>query len=238
MEILAFGDRALLVNFEQQIDPTVNRKVNALAKSLEESEIPGINFLIPAYCSLTIGFDPLIIGHEQLIRSIKSMDSNVAGIASEKTGRTVNVPVCYADRFALDKEEVEYQTGLSFNQIVIIHSQTSFQVYMTGFLPGFPYMGILPKALRCSRKLSPRLKVDPGSVGLADLQTGIYSVGSPGGWQIIGRTPLPIFDPAKEDPFTFLAGDQVTFRSINIKEFDLIKSKVESKQYDWSEVYG
>ncbi len=139
---------------------------------------------------------------------------------------------------ALIWEEVRKQTGLSPKSIIEIHTSITFQVYMLGFLPGFVYMGSLPESLSCARKPKPRLRVPPRSVGLAGLQTGIYPSEAPGGWQIIGKTPLNIFDGKNENPFLFKAGDQVKFHAISTKAHLKFELKVESGSFNIEEIYG
>jgi KipI family sensor histidine kinase inhibitor len=169
---------------------------------------------------LTIGYNPSVIRFEALCNKIKALK-----IQKTKTpdSRKLNIPVCYEEDFAIDLKEVKSQTGLSTSEIINIHTSTLFQVYMMGFLPGFPYLGKVPEALFCKRKDNPRLKVPARSVGLAGYQTGIYPSQAPGGWQIIGQTPLDIFDASKAHPFLFRAGDQVQFQEISGFDFENIE---------------
>lgn len=223
MHFQPYGDRALLINFEQKIDPEINAAVIDLERAVTAGHIPGITFCIPAYCSLTVGYDPGVLSFEELCQKIR--DLNIEGQKKElKPPRSLHIPVCYEEPYALDFAEVCQQTGLSREEVIDLHTRTHFRVYMLGFLPGFAYMGRLPEALFCPRKTTPRLRVPAQSVGLAGFQTGIYPSEAPGGWQIIGRTPLKVFDGAQEDPFLFRPGDEVVFEAISAAEFERIEN--------------
>lgn len=210
------GDSALLVNFEQRIDPAINRKVVQLYESIISAQIPGVTYCSPAYCSITIGYNFAQTSYESLCQKIEALE--LAAVPINKTKPT-EIPVCYESVYAPDMAELQLQTGLTMNEIITMHTTPTYQVYMIGFLPGFAYMGTLPEQLKCKRKETPRLRVPARSVGLAGLQTGIYPSEAPGGWQIIGRTPWEIFDPRALLPCRFQPGDQVTFYSINGSEF-------------------
>jgi KipI family sensor histidine kinase inhibitor len=148
----------------------------------------------------------------------------LGGPESEITSgsKTITIPVCYDTSFGLDLKEVSGQTGLSAEEIIKIHTASLYRVFMLGFTPGFPYLGETDARISCSRKETPRQIVPEGSVGLAGRQTGIYPVASPGGWQIIGRTPLKIFNPGSENIFMIWPGDRVLFKSIDLKEFETL----------------
>ncbi len=226
MTFSSYGDSALLVNFEQKIQAEINDLVIMLTSAIQAAKIPGILFCIPAYCSLTIGYDPLLWNYEQLCQKIEEVPLAHQEHNSLQKKRMLRIPVCYEDGFSLDFPEVIKQTGLSKSEIIKLHTTTDFRVFMLGFLPGFPYMGTLPEALFCSRKSTPRLSVPIQSVGLAGYQTGIYPTKAPGGWQIIGRTPLKIFDVNRKDPFMFQAGDLVRFHSISQTSFRRLEKDV------------
>ena len=220
MTYQAYGDSAILINAEQKIDLEINASILHLKQTIESSDLPGVTFCIPAYCSLTLGYDPSLIHFEALCNKIKALKIKKT---KDPDSRKLNIPVCYEEGFALDLKEVKSQTGLSQSEIINFHTSTLFQVYMIGFLPGFPYLGKVPEVLFCKRKDTPRLIVPARSVGLAGYQTGIYPSQAPGGWQIIGRTPLEIFDASKAHPFLFRAGDQVQFLAISRSDFESIE---------------
>ncbi len=231
MEFLPYGDSALLINFEQKIDEQINQRVIALHQALEISGIEAITFLIPAYCSITVGFDPMRITYEELKSIIASFAEEEANQVSKFPSAIINIPVCYEPPFAMDFDEVSNHTHLSSESIIALHTSTIFRVYMLGFVAGFTYMGILPKPLECPRKAVPRLKVPTGSVGLAGLQTGIYPSEAPGGWQIIGQTPLTMFDPDKSNPSLLQPGDRVRFKEVDTAEFERIKKLQSVNEY-------
>ena len=237
MKILPFGSTALLVNFEQKIDPLINAQVLALQKVLEESSPPGLSHCIPAYCSLTIVYDPAHQSFEKLKERVLQLSKTLPVESFSSGRRQLNIPVCYEEDYALDLEEVSQQTGLSISEIIHHHSSIPFQVYMLGFLPGFAYLGKLPEMLSCTRKASPRLRVPARSVGLAGLQTGIYPSEGPGGWQIIGQTPVNVFSEQEAQPFLFQAGDQVYFHPISTSVFHDIRTAVEAGEFDNKSLY-
>ena len=237
MTIIPYGDSALLINFEQVIDPRVNENVIELTRVIEHSKIDGITFLVPAYCSLAIGFQPEQVTFQQLKKRVESLSTEIYKQPLPEL-KKITIPVCYQDEFALDKQEVIRYTKLSWDEIKKLHISSSYRVYMLGFLPGFVYLGSLPEKLKSPRKTTPRLKVPALSVGLAGLQTGIYPSDAPGGWQIIGKTPIRIFDDRNSNPFLFEAGMQVTFKEVTKEEFHDIETKVDSNHFDMSSLYG
>lgn len=219
-----FGDSALLLEWEQKIDEAINRQVIQLSEAIIAASISGFRYTIPAYCSLTVGFDPKTLSFDLLCQEVQKLASNLI-IEKRTSFRNLKIPVCYEPPYALDFDDLSLQTGLSSSEIITLHTSSVFRVYMLGFIPGFAYMGKLPNALFCTRKTTPRKKVPPLSVGLAGFQTGIYPSAAPGGWQIIGRTPQPVFDNTKSDPILFRAGDQVQFYAIDAAEFERLEQK-------------
>ena len=232
----AFGDEAMLINFEQKIDEVINEQVHLLTRSIELLNIPSIKYITPAYCSITIAYNTEKINFTLLKNQIKE-------IASERRdklkslNRKLFIPVCYDRSFALDLEDIINQTGLSASEIVEKHTSVTFKTYMIGFLPGFPYLGRLPNEMNCIRKPDPRLKVPKGAVGLAGLQTGIYPNVSPGGWQILGNTPIALTSSDKKQPFLFRAGDEVKFYSISKSKHRAIIKEQAHGDFNWSSVY-
>ncbi|RMG76867.1 MAG: 5-oxoprolinase subunit PxpB [Bacteroidetes bacterium] len=214
-EFFPLGDAALVIQFESGISPEINRQVVALAKKIETANLTGIRFLVPAYCSLTVGYDPAQTNFATLVGQIQALPDDPATEAETSEKDLLEIPVCYEPPFSPDLDEVCALTGCSPDEIIRLHTTTVFRVYMLGFLPGFPYLGRLPEVLSCPRKRRPRLRVPAGAVGLAGLQTGIYPVEAPGGWQIIGQTPMRIFAPERQPPFLFEAGRHVRFYPIS-----------------------
>jgi inhibitor of KinA len=222
--IYAIHDRALTIEFSTSISEEINLLVLQLHASLETNPFDGFIESVPAYSSLTVYFkeDVSITKVETTLlehytQCIASSSTNIANaIQSAKH----IIPVCYDIEFGLDLEEVATTCKLSIQEVIAIHTSIEFRVYMIGFVPGFAYMGTLPVALETKRKNNPRLAVPEGSVAIAGLQTCIYPATIPGGWNILGKTPVKMFDKTKE-PCSFLqVGDTVQFKSITKKEFE------------------
>ncbi len=212
------GDRALLVEYGAGIDPVVNERVRAMTALLKTNLPEGVEAIVPAYRSLSILYDPLATDPGRLAEILHTLeaDPRAAEIAEP---RVVPIPVCYGGPFGPDIEVVAAHTGLREDEIVAIHASVDYPIYMIGFTPGFCYLGGLDDRLRTPRRKTPRTSLPAGSVGLAETQTGVYPVESPGGWQIIGQTPLRLFAPARENPFLYEAGDRIRFVPVTEAEF-------------------
>ncbi|HUR11406.1 MAG TPA: 5-oxoprolinase subunit PxpB [Flavitalea sp.] len=225
-EIKPLGDSALTVFFEDIIDRETNQLVNNFFQYLSHLKAPFIFDLIPAYRSLTIRYDTLqvLTGIESSIGAFDFMRQWAAERLKEapdvlnENRRKLKIPVCYATSFGTDLSKMAQSYRIEIDEIISLHTATQYHVYMIGFLPGFPYMGTVPERLRFPRKATPEA-VTAGSVGIAGMQTGIYPVHSPGGWQIIGKTPMKIFDKKNPEPVFFHPGDEVSFYSITEDEF-------------------
>ncbi|MEM6803879.1 MAG: 5-oxoprolinase subunit PxpB, partial [Bacteroidota bacterium] len=204
-----------------------------LNKLILQKRIQGLAYSIPAYASLTLAYDPFVLSFEELEEQIWGLLGEAHQLDRVIAKRILKIPVCYETPFSLDKEEVLGQLGLNWEEIIRLHTQTKFRVYMLGFLPGFTYMGKLPLGLACKRKAKPRLRVPARSVGLAGLQTGIYPSEAPGGWQLIGKTPLEVFDPTHEKTFLLEAGDELFFEHIKMHQYEEIRSAIEHKIFDY-----
>lgn len=234
MKIQAFGESALLIEFEQKISKDIHQQVMTCKEWIQKNIQSGITFLTPAYCSLCVGFDRQLWQVNELKEHIqRGFDKEI--ITTKQTGRVLKIPVCY--ELASDREELEDQLGLDWTTFVEKHTTSTYQVYMLGFLPGFPYMGTLDAALQCKRKTNPRKQVPAQSVAIAGLQTGIYPIDAPGGWQLIGQTPMPIVDIYTEQQFLFQTGDQVRFYPIEEKEFYLLEDAFREGHWNWEECY-
>jgi len=211
------GDRALLVELGDEIDVEVNNKVRELFVAIKADPLEGIVESIPSYRSLLLIFDPLkttsSLLQNKVDQLIKTLDPSQLA-----EPRKVEIPVAYSSEYGPDLEWVAGYHGITTDEVIRLHTAHTYHVYMIGFMPGFPYMGELPKALITPRRETPRTVVPRGSVALAQEQTGIYSTQSPGGWQIIGRTPLTLFDPGKWPPALLEMGDLVKFFAIDEEE--------------------
>jgi KipI family sensor histidine kinase inhibitor len=220
LRVEPMGDRALLVVLGEGIDARVNDQVHGLASTLRKSGLPGILDLVGAYATLTVHYEPSIWAgqgtppHEAVASEILRLWKE-ARAASVRPSRLVEIPVCYGGDFGPDLEDVARHCGLSPKAVITRHSSPAYRVFMLGFAPGFAYLGGLDPALAAPRRETPRLKVPAGSVGIAGTQTGIYPLDTPGGWQIIGRTPLKMFDPSLEEPCLLRPGDRLRFSPID-----------------------
>jgi len=227
VKISPFGDSALLIQFEGDIELKTNQKTIKLYQQLSKTDY--FDYLIPAYNSLTVGLPRDRANHKEAYDFIEEASRNIVNKSIE--GRKYLIPVCYEQDYALDISSIKLLTRLNNSDIINLHSSRTYHVYMLGFVAGFPYMGQLPNALHCPRKEQPRLKVPKGSVGLAGAQTGIYPCEAPGGWQLIGTSPLDLFNPSLSKPNFLQPGDQVKFKPITADEFKLIRIKIETDIY-------
>jgi KipI family sensor histidine kinase inhibitor len=211
------GDRGLLVELGDEISRQINQKVRALFIGLAGHNLKGIKELVPGYRSLMVVYDPLVSS----LSSFKSQIMDIWGTVDEAqlpSPRIVEIPVVYGDEFGPDLEWVAHYLKMTPEEVIRLHTQPTYQVYMIGFMPGYPYMGEVVDSLVTPRRETPRTHVMQGSVGIAQKQTGIYPVTSPGGWQIIGRTPIRLFDPQKNPPSFLEMGYRVNFYPITAKE--------------------
>jgi len=208
--ILPLGDSSVLVQLGDEIELKVNQRVQALAKLIEASGFHGIVETVPAYSTLLVHYDPLILPFSRVKNELRAKIAQVEETANRKP-RRVDVPVRYGGEYGIDLESAARHLGLSIEDVIRIHSEKIYLVYMMGFTPGYPYMGKLDDALMMPRLETPRTRVAAGTVAIAGSQTGIYSIDSPGGWNLIGWTPLKLFDPDYDSPFLFAPGDEVKF---------------------------
>ncbi len=216
-EYRIMGDRSLLVELGDEISPSVNRVVRALFLELENRGLPGIQELIPTYRSLLIIFNPLMIAssslREEILTAFRALRQTPAA-----RFKTLRVPVAYGGEYGPDLEWVAAYHGIPVEDVIACHTGKTYQVYMIGFTPGYPYMGDLPEKIVTPRRETPRTSVPSGSVAIAQNQTGIYPVESPGGWHIIGWTPLKLFDLQRQPPALLETGTLVEFYALSDKE--------------------
>ena len=230
LRYLSAGDRALVVEFGDRVDRGLSELVLRLDMIIRSSPPVGIVETVPTFRSLAIYYDPLLTSRGELQRTLGPLLDR--GHNPRAGARLWHVPVCYEGEFAPDLAEVARLTGLTPNDAVALHSGTRFHVYMLGFLPGFPYMGDLPAQLELPRRADPRLRVPAGSVSIATSLTAIYPYESPGGWHLIGATPIRMFDPERPEPALFAPGDAVSFQSIDPAAFASIRRAVENRTYE------
>jgi KipI family sensor histidine kinase inhibitor len=211
--IIPAGDAALIVEFADRMDPQINASAVALSAAIDAASIAGVRDVLPTYRSVAVHFDPLRIDYHGLIERLQKEASGLV-IQQEEVLEPIRVPVIYGADSGPDLSEIAQFAGITENDVVDIHSSRTYRVFMLGFVPGFTYMGTVDSRIAIRRKAAPRLRVPAGSVGIAGLQTGIYPAAIPGGWQIVGRTPIEPYDPARAEPFLFKPGDQVRFYPI------------------------
>ena len=224
MRILTVGDCAVSVEFGQEISLEINHKVMALKMVLEREPIRGIVELIPTYCSLLIQYDPMDLRYGQLRDRLEALVTQLDEVEMPPK-QVVEIPVVYGGEYGPDLGEVARAHNISEEEVIKLHSEPEYPIYMLGFVAGFPYLGGMNKAIATPRKKSPRLKIEAGSVGIAGEQTGIYSVESPGGWQIIGRTPLKLYDVNRNEPVLLKAGQYIKFKPITKEEFRAMENE-------------
>lgn len=225
--ITTLGDKAVILNFGNRIDELVNRKVLYLFHRLKSLALPYVTDIVPAYSSLAIFYDAVRIKSKTSINKsgLEIFTDQMEKLIKEEIkttsfpSRKIKVPVCYSEKYAYDIKSIAQEKKIAVSKIIDIHNGKKYRVYMIGFLPGFAYMGEVDEKIAIPRKTQPRLKVDAGSVGIAGMQTGIYPFDSPGGWQIIGKTPLKLFNTEKDDPVLLRPGDEIEFYSITENEF-------------------
>ncbi|MGQ9538820.1 MAG: 5-oxoprolinase subunit PxpB [Candidatus Bathycorpusculaceae bacterium] len=227
MRYLPFGDSALIVEFGDTINVAINRRVVALSEAVEKADLKGVEELVPTYRSLLIRYNPAEITCQQLVSSIEKFEKTLKEAPSEAKKERIVIPVVYGGAYGPDLSHVAKYHGLTEEQVVKLHSEREYRVYMIGFVAGFLYLGDVPEEIATPRLETPRLKVPAGSVGIAEKQTGIYPCEAPGGWRIIGRTPIKLFDPLWQPPALLKPGEIVKFKPISEEEFKKIEEKQE-----------
>jgi KipI family sensor histidine kinase inhibitor len=211
------GDRSLLVELGDEISPSVNQRVQELFTALDLHPVDGVRELVPSYRSLLVVYDPLNISLANLKRTIRDTYLNLDQNELPEP-RTIDIPIVYGGEQGPDLESVAQYHHITPQAVIDYHTRPTYRVYMIGFTPGYPYLGEVPDAIATPRRKTPRILVPKGSVGIAKQQTGIYSVDSPGGWQIIGWTPVNLFDPQAQPPSLLMMGDRVRFQAISAQE--------------------
>lgn len=216
--IVPAGDSALIVEFEERIDPAINARAIALADSLQAAAIAGVRDVVPTYRSVAVFFDPLRTNYDTLLERIER-DAGRPAPDAARQAEPLRIPVCYGGDLGPDLGAVAAFGGISADEVIALHASATYRVFMLGFVPGFAYMGIVDARIAAPRHSTPRVRVPAGSVGIAGVQTGIYPAETPGGWQLIGRTPIKPFDANRAQPFLMKAGDAVRFYAIDRAEY-------------------
>jgi len=229
---LPVGDCALTVEFGRDINEELSGKVRSLALALKKAAIPGVLEWIPTYRSILLCYDPSKITCRRLMALLRRLIQR-AGQAVQQGRRVWYIPVCYGGAYGEDLDFVALNAGMTPEEVIKMHSGVEYRIYMLGFLPGFAYLGGLDKQIHTPRLKTPRTRIPPGSVGIGGEQTGIYPIASPGGWQLIGRTPVKPYDPNRALPILFEAGDFLKFMPIGEDMFREISAQVEAGTYKY-----
>lgn len=222
-KFLPAGDTALVIEFGDTVDRHLSALVLALAERLEAARLPGVIEQVPTFRSLMVHFEPLVLDAAVLEKTLSDLVADL--LAAERTGaiassgKTFRLPACYDPALAPDLDMVAARTGLTPEGVVECHSAEIYHVYMLGYLPGFPYMGDVPDALKVPKLDSPRVKVPVGGIALAGALTAVYPVESPGGWNLIGRSPVAIWDLRRDPPALFAPGDKVRFEPVSLDTY-------------------
>jgi inhibitor of KinA len=228
--LLPAGDSAIVVEYGDGIDTRINARVRLLQRALADRQLPGIVETVPTYRSLMVHYDPVVLLREAVERLIAGTAERLPEELQEPV-RTVEIPVVYGGGAGPDLADVAALAGLDEQAVVDLHASGEYVVFMLGFMPGFPYLGGLPHRIATPRLATPRTLVPAGSVGIAGGQTGIYPTESPGGWRLIGRTPVPLFDPRTSPPALLEAGDRVRFVPVTQARYDAIARDVTADAY-------
>ena len=231
VKFLFSGDSALVIEFGNEISVDINKKIRKMMDDIKKENIDGIVELVPTYCSLLINYDVLKNDYNTLVEKLKTFLNNDLETAEGEEVTLVEIPTLYNDEVGPDLSYVAEHNKLSKEEVIKIHTGTDYLVYMLGFMPGFTYLGGMSEKIATPRLESPRLQIYPGSVGIAGKQTGMYPSISPGGWRIIGRTPLKLYNPDSDTPVYISSGDYVRYVSISEEEYNDILKKVENNEY-------
>ncbi len=231
IQILTEGDSSLLIVFGNEVSPDINRRISATVQLLKNQHIEGIVDLIPSYCALLINYNPQVIRYAEIRRRVEKILSMDA-MAGESARKVVEIPVCYGGEYGPDLQTIADHAGLTAEEVIEIHTSRDYLIYMLGFLPGFCYLGGLDERIHTPRLANPRIRIREGSVGIGGSATGIYPMDSPGGWQLMGMTPVKTYDPSKEVPILLNAGEYIRFIRIDEAEYQRIKDLVSRGEYE------
>lgn len=230
-KIFACGECAVTVEFSRDMDPRAGETAVMLAEKLRQRKAVEIYEIIPTYRSVTICYDPLAISYKELKHLVASCVRRPEFAAQRRVVRRFRIPVCYGGRFGVDLAYVAQKTGMDMREVVRRHISREYPINMIGFLPGFPYLSGMDESIAVPRLENPRELIPAGSVGIGGKQTGVYPIASPGGWRLIGRTPVRLYDPHRDPPILYSAGDRIRFYPVSEQEYDVIEAAVTAGSY-------
>ncbi|SHJ71395.1 5-oxoprolinase subunit PxpB [Paramaledivibacter caminithermalis] len=225
------GDSGLILEVGNEISKDINKKIRALGYCIEEKKLDEIIEIIPTYTTILIIYDSIKSSYKELVEKLNDIEKSINNIKLPPA-EVIHIPTLYGGDYGMDLENVAKHNGLTRDEVIDIHSSPNYLVYMLGFTPGFTYLGGMSEKISTPRLEIPREKIPAGSVGIAGSQTGIYPIDSPGGWQIIGRTPLKLFDPERNPSVLLKAGQYLKFEPVNEEEYHTICKKIIEDKYD------
>lgn len=230
-KFLPAGDQSLVMEFGNTISPEINGRIRNMVKAIDNSSVEGITELIPTYRSLQIFYNPLKIDYASLLSILENLENSL-GDEADSSYRIFEIPTIYGGEYGPDIDFVAEDNNLSVKKVIEIHSSRDYLIYMLGFTPGFSYLGGMDERIATPRLENPRTRIPAGSTGIAGSQTGIYPIDSPGGWQLIGRTPIKLYNPEDDPPVLLKAGDYVRFKPVDEEEYRRIKDLVDRNEYE------
>lgn len=230
LRYLPSGDSSLIIEVGNEISENINKKIRDLVYCINKAKIKGIVELIPTYSTILISYDPIKISFNGLVEKLKEVEKNMKEIKLPEA-LVIHIPTLYGGEYGKDIQYVSKHNNITTKEVIKIHSEAKYLVYMLGFTPGFPYLGGMSEKISTPRLKTPREKIPAGSVGIAGSQTGIYPIDSPGGWRLIGRTPIKLFNLDREKEVLLKAGDYLKFYPIDEEEYKEIEKKVKSNEY-------
>ena len=227
---LPCGDRALSVELGDEITRDINARILALEYLLQQKRVPGVGETVPSYRALLVYYDPIVVGYDELTATMRGLLTEARPEVLPPV-RTLELPCCYGGELGFELEAAAAKLGLLPEEMARLHAEADYYVYFVGFTPGLPYMTGMPERLTIPRLTNPRVKTPPGSVSIGGVQCCIYSVESPGGFWVLGRTPVRLYDPTAADPILLRAGDHVRFCPVDRAEYDAIAAEVDAGRY-------